>query len=443
MGTKTAGSVVTAGVLAAAFFFAAPAGLAAKERRGATIIVTKLEGTQAAGELIAVRPDSLLLLSEGTDLSIGLADIRSVKIVRPSRSGLLAGIGAATGFLGGAGFILAFAQEDVVENKVKAALTFGLLAGGGLGLVGSVAGKAMGWDTEYEIAGAAEATLARNWHSLRAHSREGVLAGTAPPERSKTGPPPSPEAPRRKRPHRFSLSFSTSLAERRSDSFARTSSFRFLEESAPEAGPFPLSLSGWGDMTRKRTWGPIQASYQLTDRWSAELDLLFLGSRFVGVNGLMTFASGLDGLTYEAWFGTSCRVRLVAVQAGIAYRLVVPSNFNRHSVEVAASAGPAFARSQPFPYDLFSFPASRKTAFCGQVRAAYDFSISPEVFLGVFAGYRLLRTTIVGFSTTAPCVFWATTGPALNLVRSTEVSVPGLPFDASGPFWGIRTGIRF
>lgn len=452
MGTTAARRIALSLVMAV---LATPAGLAAKERRGAMVLVTRLDGTQAGGELIAVKPDSLLLLSGGRDLSIGLADVRSVRIIRQSRSGLLAGIGAAAGFVGAGGFVLTVSQEDVVKDKVKAALAFGLLAGGAFALTGSLVGKAMGWDTEYAIAGTPEDTLARNWHKLRAQSREGALPGTAPPDRPRAGPPPRaedsrPAAPpadagRRTRPLRFGLSVSTSVPARRYDSFSRHGSFRFPEEAVPESGPYPLALSGRGDSTRRRTWGPIQAVYHWSDRWAAELGLLFLGSRQAGVGGPMTFQSGLDGLTYQADFGTSYRAHLVAVLAGVAYRLIVPSDFNRHSVEAAASAGPAFVfvQGEPRPGDVSSLSRSRKTAFCGEARAAYDFSITPELFVGAFAGYRRLRTTLSGSSQTQSYVFWATTGPALGMERPTEVSVPGIPLDASGPFWGFRAGVRF
>ena len=53
-----------------------PAGLAAKEKRGADLVVAKIDGSKVSGELIAVKPDSLLLLSAGMDLSIPLVDIR-------------------------------------------------------------------------------------------------------------------------------------------------------------------------------------------------------------------------------------------------------------------------------------------------------------------------------------------------------------------------------
>ncbi len=69
----------------------------AREKRGASLIITFKDGHFAEGELIAVKPDSLLLLA-GRDESVALAEIRSVRVVRKSQAlvgglcGLAAGV---------------------------------------------------------------------------------------------------------------------------------------------------------------------------------------------------------------------------------------------------------------------------------------------------------------------------------------------------------------
>jgi hypothetical protein len=70
------------------------ANLYAKERRGAKLIITKKDGQQIRGELITVKPNSLLLLdTEGKDVSVDIADIKVIKIKRKSKALLGAGIG--------------------------------------------------------------------------------------------------------------------------------------------------------------------------------------------------------------------------------------------------------------------------------------------------------------------------------------------------------------
>ncbi len=52
------------------------------KKRGAKLIVTIKDGQRIKGELITVKPNSLLLLNtEGKDVSVGIADIKVIKIV--------------------------------------------------------------------------------------------------------------------------------------------------------------------------------------------------------------------------------------------------------------------------------------------------------------------------------------------------------------------------
>src|SRR4030067_1091313 len=103
MGTKIAGSAVIAFAVAA--LLAAPGGLAAKGRRGALIKLMKVDGAEVRGELVSVKPDSLLLLRGGDALTIPRDKVHSVTLMRRSRkvSSALTGftigamVGAATG----------------------------------------------------------------------------------------------------------------------------------------------------------------------------------------------------------------------------------------------------------------------------------------------------------------------------------------------------------
>jgi hypothetical protein len=163
---------LTAKLIASALivlFLVLPAGLSAKERRGANLVVTRLDGSQVAGELIAVKRDSLLLLSYGRDESIDLADIKSIRIVRKSR----AGKGALYGFLAGAvgGALWGSANQapmwgnDTVWVAGAYYGAIGLLSGL---LLGSVAGV----DSSFTVAGKPEAVVNEYWVKLRTHARE-------------------------------------------------------------------------------------------------------------------------------------------------------------------------------------------------------------------------------------------------------------------------------
>ena len=74
--------------------------LYAKERRGAKLLITKKDGQQIKGELITVKPNSLLLLdAEGKDVPVDIEDIRVIKIVRKSRASTGFAVGAMVGVL--------------------------------------------------------------------------------------------------------------------------------------------------------------------------------------------------------------------------------------------------------------------------------------------------------------------------------------------------------
>ncbi len=95
-----------AALISAILMLVIPGSLLAREKRGATLIVTLKDGHFVEGELIAVKPDSLLLLA-GRDESVALAEIRSVRVVRKSRAlvgglcGLAAGVALTAAVAGG------------------------------------------------------------------------------------------------------------------------------------------------------------------------------------------------------------------------------------------------------------------------------------------------------------------------------------------------------
>jgi hypothetical protein len=150
-------------------FLILPAGLSAKERRGANLIVTRLDGSQVSGELIAVKRDSLLLLSYGRDESIDLLDVKTVRIVKKSRAGKGALYGFLVGAAGGAVVGLAMGRTDMGGNKTWL-LTGGY--GGAMGaLSGLLVGSVAGVDSIFSFAGQSEAAESAYWEKLRAHAR--------------------------------------------------------------------------------------------------------------------------------------------------------------------------------------------------------------------------------------------------------------------------------
>lgn len=123
----------------AMLLLALPEALSARERRGVGLVVSLKDGSTVSGELIAVKPDSLLLLA-GKDESVDLAGIRSITVLRRSKAGL----GAVCGFLAGAlvmGSIVYLSNEG---GDSGAAELGGLVYGGLGGLVGGAIGFGIG-----------------------------------------------------------------------------------------------------------------------------------------------------------------------------------------------------------------------------------------------------------------------------------------------------------
>jgi len=128
-----------------------PGALSAGERRGANILLALKDGHTLAGELIAVKPESLILISPtGKDESVGLADIAVITIVRKSKAwqGFL--IGFVPAAVGGAIWGHHMADDDMGD---RAAIAYGMIFGALPGLIGLAIGAGAGLDTEIAFAG--------------------------------------------------------------------------------------------------------------------------------------------------------------------------------------------------------------------------------------------------------------------------------------------------
>jgi len=122
------------------------ANLYAKERRGAKLLITKKDGQQIKGELITVKPNSLLLLSiTGRDMSVDIAEIRTIKVVKKSKMltgawiGIVVGggIGAVCGSLDSTSEGMGMSKSGTIPLLGAFGAVVGLLAGG---IVGAVKG---------------------------------------------------------------------------------------------------------------------------------------------------------------------------------------------------------------------------------------------------------------------------------------------------------------
>jgi len=151
------------------------ANLYAKEKRGAWLIITKKDGQLIEGELITVKPNSLLLLdAEGKDVSIDIADIKVIRIVKKSK--VLQGIGLGLLIGAGTGALIGFSGGDDPHGFMSfTAAGKALLGGiflGAIGLlVGGTLGFASGIDNTIQIEGMSELEIKEILKKLRKKAR--------------------------------------------------------------------------------------------------------------------------------------------------------------------------------------------------------------------------------------------------------------------------------
>ncbi len=127
-----------------------PGALPAAGRRGADVVVVRMDGVVLAGELIVVRPASIVVLtSDGTDSTIPVADIASVRVRKKSKGG----IGALVGFAGGVALAsLILSSSDMNPDKddyMRAGFFLGLFGAAPGFLIGVLAGS----DRTVKVAG--------------------------------------------------------------------------------------------------------------------------------------------------------------------------------------------------------------------------------------------------------------------------------------------------
>lgn len=140
--------------------------LAPGQKPGVIIIIQKTDGHQVKGELIAVKDNSLLLLSEsGTDVLVGIRDIKVIKIVKKSNIGYGFLIGAAAFAAFGA---LAYRPSSFFDlGRGVEATMYGLLGG----LLGILYAAIAGSDEIIQIEGKSDSEIEEALEKLRKKAR--------------------------------------------------------------------------------------------------------------------------------------------------------------------------------------------------------------------------------------------------------------------------------
>ena len=144
--------------------------LAAKERKGADLIIQRTDGTQVRGELIAVKESSLLLLDRdtGSDVSVDIGDIGVITIVRKSKALLGAGLGFIV--FAGVGALIGHNEKKATDPDVSSAIYGSIYGGIGL-IIGGLVGFSKGEDKTIRIGRRPESQIKEILNKLQKKAR--------------------------------------------------------------------------------------------------------------------------------------------------------------------------------------------------------------------------------------------------------------------------------
>ena len=442
------GSLRLVATAAALLALALPATLDAANWRGADLIVTRQDGRQVRGELVAVKPETLVLLAVDAKVeSVPLAEIGSIKIVRRSGvwQGLLAGF--AAGAVAGAiwGGISAGEEWGVAGG----AFLGGLLFAGPGSLLGLVAGMGAGLDDKIDLAGLPEPELSRVLAKLSRLARE-PEAYVARSRVSTPGAAGARPALSRYERTRFRLTWTPGyrVGGRGYAYDLEDVSFRFIGDLPPgEAGPYAASSYFFGDRPRFAV-GRIALSYAWSRQLAAEIELYAPKRSTDHRSGDLSFTSTLDGLLYSGYFVSYEDVSSTSLLVGVSFRPISPAFLSPHSVELGVAAGPAWVSWRGRSIYSYSPGADwtdsrRTTTLTARARVSYDFYFNPAFSMGAFAEYRWAQADIPSYSRTELQDFYETSRPDIALARTTEVTFPARRIALGGLALGLRFGVSF
>jgi hypothetical protein len=149
------------------------------KKRGAQLIIGKKDDLAIEGELITIKPNSLLLLdTEGKDVSVDINDIKFVTIVKKSKFWKGAGTGAIIGGSSALLLLLLSRPKDSGDSRFfgEGFRTFvtliAVILGGGVGgLIGGIIGAAAITDETIQIEGMTDSEIKKALEKLRKRAR--------------------------------------------------------------------------------------------------------------------------------------------------------------------------------------------------------------------------------------------------------------------------------
>jgi hypothetical protein len=147
--------------------------LEAGSKRGAEIVVQKMDGYQIHGELIAVKKTSFVLLDAESriDVTVNVKDIELVHVLKGPKTG----IGAVSGFLVGGvvGVTATGKNKDCGQcpNSARRNIIGGALVGGIGALIGALIGSSAGGNEIIILKGLPQEELNLALEKMRSKAR--------------------------------------------------------------------------------------------------------------------------------------------------------------------------------------------------------------------------------------------------------------------------------
>ena len=144
-----------------------------KERRGAELVVIKLDGRRIEGELIAVKQSSLLLADfPGIGVSVDVVDIEKIIIVHKSKAKIGGLSGALLGGTVGWVYGIRKAKQDPEDYSKYYGGIIGAVLFGVIGLIfGRIVGAVIGRDDVIRIEGRTDSEIRGTLDYLRKKAR--------------------------------------------------------------------------------------------------------------------------------------------------------------------------------------------------------------------------------------------------------------------------------
>jgi hypothetical protein len=145
-----------------------------RKKHGANLIIQKINGQQVSGELITVKPSSLLLLNtEGKDVSIDIADIKVIRVVKKSQvvkgafGGLLGGAGTGAYFAGLFGLVIRASWGETSSKMAE----WGAICAPFGAIIGAIIGAIFSIDKTIQIEGMSDIEIQKTLDKLRKKAR--------------------------------------------------------------------------------------------------------------------------------------------------------------------------------------------------------------------------------------------------------------------------------